>query len=74
MKHYAGLDVAVKETAICIVDETGKICREMKVESHPEDLVRCSRILPGLLSGSGLKPGHCRNGCSAAWRPAGGVH
>ncbi len=40
MKHYAGLDVAVKETAICIVDETGKICREMKVESHPEDLVR----------------------------------
>lgn len=40
MKHYAGLDVAVKETAICILDETGKIYREMKVESHPEDLVR----------------------------------
>ncbi|RWM46175.1 MAG: IS110 family transposase [Mesorhizobium sp.] len=40
MKHYAGLDVSVKETAICIVDETGKICREMKVPSHPEDLVR----------------------------------
>lgn len=33
-------DVSVKETAICIVDETGKICREMKVPSHPEDLVR----------------------------------
>jgi hypothetical protein len=25
MKHYAGLDVSVKETSICIVDETGKI-------------------------------------------------
>jgi len=25
MKYYAGLDVSVKETAICIVDETGKI-------------------------------------------------
>ena len=39
MKHYAGLDVSVKETSICIVDEAGKICREMKVVSHPEDLL-----------------------------------
>jgi transposase len=23
MKHYAGLDVSVKETSICIVDEAG---------------------------------------------------
>ncbi|MDE3240982.1 MAG: IS110 family transposase [Paracoccaceae bacterium] len=38
MKHYAGLDVSVKETAICIVDENGRICRETKVISHPEDL------------------------------------
>lgn len=38
MKHYAGLDVSVKETAFCIVDETGRICRETKVISHPEDL------------------------------------
>lgn len=40
MKHYAGLDVSVKETSICIVEETGAICREIKVPSHPEDLVR----------------------------------
>ncbi len=40
MKHYAGLDISVKETSICIVDETGKICRELKVTSHPEDLLR----------------------------------
>ena len=39
MKHYIGLDVSVKETAICIVDETGKICREVKVPSHPNDLI-----------------------------------
>ncbi|MDP9635062.1 UNVERIFIED_ORG: hypothetical protein J2W85_007157, partial [Ensifer adhaerens] len=26
MKHYCALDVSVKETAVCIVDETGKIC------------------------------------------------
>ncbi|TIL78686.1 MAG: IS110 family transposase, partial [Mesorhizobium sp.] len=38
MKHYAGLDVSVKETAVCIVNETGEICREVKVVSHPDDL------------------------------------
>ena len=40
MKHYAGLDIAVKETAVCILDETGKICREVKVVTHPGDLLR----------------------------------
>lgn len=40
MKHYAGLDVSVKGTSVCIVDETGKVCREMKVSSHPDDLVQ----------------------------------
>jgi transposase len=39
MKHYAGLDVSVKETSVCIVDETGHMCRETKVTSHPDDLV-----------------------------------
>jgi transposase len=36
---FCRLDVSVKETSICIVDETGKICRELKVPSHPEDLL-----------------------------------
>ncbi|MER8976681.1 IS110 family transposase [Mesorhizobium sp. M0800] len=39
MQHYIGLDVSVKETAVCIVDETDKICREVKVPSHPDDLI-----------------------------------
>ncbi len=37
MDHFAGLDVSVKETSVCIVDETGKIVREMKLAS---DLTR----------------------------------
>src|SRR4051812_8603360 len=40
MKHYVGLDVSAKETSVCIVDETGKICRELKATSHPEDLLQ----------------------------------
>ncbi len=39
MKHYCALDVSVKETAVCIVDETGKICRETKVVTYSEDLI-----------------------------------
>ena len=38
MKHI-GLDVAVKETAVCIVDESGRICREVKVVSHCDGLL-----------------------------------
>ena len=39
MDHFAGLDVSVKETSVCIVDDTGKIVREAKVASEPEALV-----------------------------------
>jgi hypothetical protein len=31
MDHFAGLDVSVKDTSICIVDDTGRIVREVKV-------------------------------------------
>ena len=39
MDHFAGLDVSVKETSVCIVDETGKIVLEVKVASEPEALL-----------------------------------
>src|ERR1700752_5083691 len=39
MEHSAGLDVSVKETNVCIVDETGKIVREAKVASEPDALL-----------------------------------
>jgi transposase len=40
MQHFAGLDVSVKETSICIVDATGTVGREVKVASEPEALLR----------------------------------
>jgi hypothetical protein len=52
MDHFAGLDVSVKETGVCIVDDTGRIVREVKVGSEPEAL---------------LKVLDCRNGCSVLW-------
>ena len=39
MDHFAGLDVSVKDTSVCIVDDTGKIVREVKVASEPNALL-----------------------------------
>jgi len=39
MKHYVGLDVSVKETSVCIVDDTGKLVREAKVATEPEAIL-----------------------------------
>jgi transposase len=40
MDHFAGLDVSVKETSVCIVDDTGRIVKEVKVASEPEALLK----------------------------------
>jgi transposase len=39
MDYFAGLDVSVKETSVCIVDDMGKIVRELKVASEPKSLL-----------------------------------
>ena len=39
MRYFAGLDVSLEETAICMVDEAGGIVREARVASEPEALV-----------------------------------
>ena len=40
MEHFAGLDVSVKETSICIVDDAGRMVREVKVASEPGALLQ----------------------------------
>lgn len=39
MSHYAGLDVSLEDTAICVVDETGRILKEARTASEPEALI-----------------------------------
>ena len=51
------LDVSVKETSVCIVDEAGNICREVKVPSHPENLVRLLKDPAWRLDRIGLEAG-----------------
>jgi len=39
MKYYAGIDVSLERSSLCIVDATGKICREGDALSEPEALM-----------------------------------
>ena len=65
MDHFAGLDVSVKATSVCIVDDTGKVVREVKVASEPEALLAVLRIPAYHFKQIGLEAGHYRNGFAA---------
>ena len=38
MEFYVGLDVSLKQTSICVVDQTGSVVREGVVDSDPETI------------------------------------
>jgi transposase len=40
MEYYAGIDVSLKDSSVCVVDAKGMVVREVKVASEPEALVR----------------------------------
>ena len=39
MNHYAGIDVSLECSSVCVVDGSGKILREAKVASEPAALI-----------------------------------
>ena len=39
MEHYAGLDVSIKETSVCVIDGAGRVVREVKVPTEPEAIL-----------------------------------
>src|SRR5213595_2890638 len=39
MAHFVGLDVSVKETSVCVVDDAGKVILEQKVPTEPSDII-----------------------------------
>lgn len=40
MDYYAGIDVSLELSSVCVVDSSGRIIREMKVASEPEALLQ----------------------------------
>ena len=67
MDHSAGLDISVKETSVCIVDDTGRIVREVKVASEPAALLSVLKNPTYHFKRIGLEAGQCRNGFTVLW-------
>jgi transposase len=57
MEHYAGIDVSLEQSSVCVVDAMGRIVREAKVASEPDALVRFFQALGLPLSRIGLEAG-----------------
>ena len=57
MEHYAGIDVSLELSSVCVVDGTGRIVREAKVPSEPEALVRFFARLGVVVTRIGLEAG-----------------
>ena len=57
MEHFAGIDVSLERSSVCVVDATGRIIREAKVASEPEALVRLFGQLGLPLTRIGLEAG-----------------
>jgi len=57
MDHYAGIDVSLECSSVCVVEESGKIVREAKVASEPDALMSWFAGLGLRLSRIGLEAG-----------------
>jgi transposase len=57
MNHYAGIDVSLECSSVCVVDADGKIVREGKIASEPEALVGWLGSLGFGLARVGLEAG-----------------
>jgi transposase len=57
MEHYAGIDVSLELSSVCVVDAQGKIVREAKVASEPESLIAFFASLGFAVKRVGLEAG-----------------
>ena len=64
MRYFAGLDVSLEETAICVVDEAGGIVREARVASEPDALVAFFDALGMTMERVGLEACSLTAGCT----------
>lgn len=71
MDHFAGIDVSLKESSVCVVDANGKVFGEVKVATEPEAMIGWLQSLGVKLVLIGLEAGPLSQWLYAAMTPAG---
>jgi transposase len=71
MDHYAGIDVSLESSSVCVVDASGKIAREGKVASEPEAMIAYFGSLRLCVVRIGLEAGPLSQWLYAAMKEAG---
>src|SRR6202790_835985 len=71
LNHYAGIDVSLECSSVCVLDSSGKIVREAKVLSEPDALIAWFGSLGFGLERIGLEAGPLSQWLFAAMRQAG---
>ncbi|MBK1670506.1 IS110 family transposase [Rhodovibrio sodomensis] len=71
MDQYAGIDVSLETSSVCVVDSAGKVSREAKVASEPEALIAWFRGLDAPVTRIGLEAGPLSQWLYAGLREAG---
>ena len=71
MEYYAGIDVSLECSSICVLDASGKIVREGKTASEPEALMAWFASLGFALGRIGLEAGPLSQWLYAAMKQAG---
>ena len=71
MEHYAGIDVSLECSSVCVVDTSGKIVRETKVASEPQALIAWFGSLGFSLERIGLEAGPLSQWLFAGMKAAG---
>jgi len=71
MEQYAGLDVSLEQTSVCVVDGAGRVVREAKVASEPETLIAWFAAHGVAMTRIGLEAGPLSQWLFAAMEKAG---
>ena len=71
MSYYAGIDVSLEDSHVCVIDGSGKIVREARVASEPEALIAWLGSVALELTRIGLEAGPLSQWLYAAMRDAG---
>ena len=62
MALFVGLDVSVRETSVCVVDDAGKVLSERKVATEPADIIELLSRSARATAVSGWRPVPCHSG------------